>query len=104
MNEMILVEGKEIALSDEAITNIVALETALETLKKKETELKKALLAEMEEKRITKIDCEGLSVTYKSSYDRETFDSKKFKAEKPDLYDEYVRISQVSPSVLLKVK
>lgn len=104
MNEMIIVKDKDIALTQEAVARIVSLETTLAVLKEKEAELKKAILEEMEEKKITKIDIDGLSVTYKASYDRESFDSKKFKADNPDVYDEYVKITQVSPSVILKVK
>lgn len=104
MNEMIIVKDKDIALTQEAVARIVSLETTLAVLKEKEVELKKAILEEMEAKKITKIDIDGLSVTYKASYDRESFDSKKFKADNPDLYDEYVKITQVSPSVILKVK
>ena len=104
MDEMIIVKDKDIALTQEAVARIVSLETTLEVLKEKEAELKKAILEEMEAKKITKIDIDGLSVTYKASYDRESFDSKKFKADNPDLYDEYVKITQVSPSIILKVK
>jgi predicted phage-related endonuclease len=104
MDEMIIVKDKDIELTQEAVARIVSLETTLAVLKEKEEELKKAILEEMEAKKITKIDIDGLSVTYKASYDRESFDSKKFKADNPDLYDEYVRITQVRPSVILKVK
>ena len=42
--------------------------------------------------------------TTKAETERETFDSKQFKADMPELYDEYVKFSKVKPSVRIKVE
>ena len=53
---------------------------------------------------IIKIDTPELSITYVAETSKETFDTKSFKAENPDLYDSYVKMSTVKSSLRLKVK
>lgn len=66
--------------------------------------LMQRILEEMEANGILKIDTDELSITYVAPTSRESFDSKAFRKDNPDLYDEYVKISNVSASVRLKVK
>lgn len=73
----------------------------LEFLKKSYTA---QLLALMEQTGTKKIESAHLDITYIDETTRETFDSKRLKAENPDLYDEYVKISNVKASVRIKVK
>ena len=73
-------------------------------IKAKEDELKKAILTEMESKGIIKLETDELTISYVASTDRETFDSKKLRADNPDLYDEYIRMSTVKPSIRIKLK
>ena len=61
-------------------------------------------MREMEQKGVVKLDNDVVTITYIAPTDRETFDSKKFKEEQPDMYDEYVKISPVKASVRIKVK
>lgn len=73
-------------------------------LKKKETELKAMLLEEMEKNGVIQIDMGKLLISYVPSTDRETLDTKLLKAECPDVYNEYVKISEVKSSVKVKVR
>ena len=58
----------------------------------------------MEQYGLVKIETPSFLINYIAQTDRETFDSKKFKADNPDLYDEYIRITPVKASVRIKLK
>ena len=64
---------------------------------------KEMLLKEMEDKNILKIDTDTLNINYIAQSERETFDSKSFREDNPDLYDEYVKFSPVKSSIRIKV-
>lgn len=83
---------------------IAEFEKAIKEMKAKEDELKQAILEEMESKSIIKIDSDDLTISYVAPTDRETFDSKSFKAEHQDLYDEFVKMTPVKSSIRIKVK
>lgn len=104
MNELIKIENDKGLLDPLVAEKIVKFEKAMKQLKKQEDDLKDAILKEMEAKNIIKLDTDDLAITYVASTDRETFDSKKFKEEHQDLYDEYVKMTPVKPSIRLKVK
>lgn len=58
----------------------------------------------MEENGVVSIKGDGLSVTYIAPSQRETFDSKEFRADFPELYDSYVKLSPVKSSVRIKAE
>lgn len=104
MNDLITYTGGMPVLSADVSRKISEFEATIKRAKEKEEQLKDAILVEMEQKRIIKLDCDDLTITYVAASDRETFDSKNFRKSHPDLYDEYVRITTVKPSVRIKVK
>lgn len=102
--ELIKIEN-EIAILDPLVSEKVAdFERKIKLLKEEEDKLKEAILKEMEENQIIKLDTPELLISYVASTDRETFDSKTFKADHQDLYDEYVKMSPVKSSIRIKVK
>lgn len=104
MNDLIKVENGTALLDSDVSKKIAEFEKTIKEIKTKEDELKKAILSEMESKNLIKVDTEDLTITYVAPTDRETFDSKSFKMDHQDLYDEYVNISSVKASIRLKVK
>lgn len=102
MNELIIAENG--FLSPEISLKIAEYETKMKALKEQEESLKEAIKAEMEAKGIIKLENDDLVINYIQPTDRETFDSKKLKADNPDLYDEYVKITKVKASIRVKVK
>ena len=102
--EMIQIYKDEVMLTTEATNKIAELERTIAELKKIQDDVKKAIIEEMEQKGVVKLDNDVVTITYIAPTDRETFDSKKFKEEQPDMYDEYVKISPVKASVRIKVK
>ena len=94
-----------IALLDPITSQKIAeFEKQIKILKELEDEVKESILKEMQEKNLIKVDTEELSINYIQETYRETFDSKLFKEQNPDLYDAYVKISIVKPSIRIKVK
>lgn len=61
-------------------------------------------MEEMEAKNFIKIDTDVMTITYVAPTDREKFDSKKFREDHADLYDEYVSMIPVKSSIRIKVK
>lgn len=101
MNEIILQNNN---INADAENKIISIEKEISRLKAVQDELKKSLLAEMEAKGLIKVETDNLVISYIAPSDRETFDSKQFRDDNPDLYDEYVKISPVKSSIRLKVK
>ena len=79
-------------------------ERKIKALKKEEDELKVALLTAMEKNNVVKLDTDDLTINYVSETNRETFNSRKFRKDHADMYDEYVDIRPVKASVRIKVK
>lgn len=104
MSELIKIESGTAILDAEAVRKIAEFEDAMKKLKQAEDKLKKDILAEMEEKGILKIENDTMTISYIGATGRETFNSKKFRADNPDLYDEYVTISPVKSSIRIKLK
>ena len=106
MGELIRVENGISILDAEISNRIAEFEKQIKAIKEAEETLKEAIKAEMEARGIIKINDEvnGLSIAYVEPTFRETFNSKQFKADKPDLYDEYVKMTPVKSSIRIKVK
>ena len=102
MNDIAFTNDNEIPL---AVQNgIVELEKTIVELKKQQNALKEALLEEMQKRGIKKIDTPKLTITVIDETTKETFDSKKFRADHRDMYDDYVNISNVKAYVKIGVK
>lgn len=106
MNEIIKMENGIAVLDAETSDKIAEFERQIKALKEAAETLKEAIKAEMEAKGIIKIadEVNGLSITYIEPSDRETLDSKKLRAEEPDIYDRYVKMTPVKPSIRIKLK
>ena len=102
MNEIAFTVDNELPL---AVQNrIVEIEKTIVELKKAENTLKATLLEEMQKRGIKKIDTPKLTITVVDETTKETFDSKSFRADHRDLYDDYVKISDVKAYVKIGVK
>ena len=99
-----LLENGEYGLVSDAINTIVEIEKQIKDLKSLQDSYKENLLKEMEENNVLKIDTEELSISYVAPSTRETLDSKKLKEDLPDIYDLYVKFTDVKSSLRIKVK
>lgn len=104
MNELIRVEKGEIVVEQSVIDAYrqVKEQIAANEAMKKEIEAK--ILEAMETAKITKCDNGAVSIAYVPAGDRETFDSKGFRADYPDLYDGYVKMTRTKASVRVTIR
>ena len=91
-------------LEPETSSKIAEFERQIKELKEKEEELKQAILSEMESKDIIKLEAPELTITRVLPTTREALDTKALKEELPEVYDAYVKISEVKSSLRIKVK
>ena len=103
MDELIVFEGKTALLNPDVAVQLAEFERMAKEVKAKQDELKQRILDEMESKGILSIKSPELTISYVAPTSRETFDSKAFRKDHPDLYDEYVSIGMVKASVRMKV-
>ena len=101
--ELVKVENGYI-LDKKSVEEIKEVEKLAKALKEKQDAIKAELLKAMEDYNIIKFENEDLLINYIGPTQRETFDSKQLKADNPDLYDLYVKLSEVKASVRIKLK
>lgn len=104
MNELITINNGKAILDTETASKIADFERQIKVIKEQEDALKEAILSEMESKGIIKVDTGDLLISYIAPTDRETFDSKQFRNDHPDLFDEYVKFSSVKSQIRIKVR
>ena len=73
-------------------------------LEAQNAEMRQAILEAMEANNVTKFDGDLITITYKKPSQRTTFDSKRFKEERPKTYAKYLRTSDVKSSISIKIK
>lgn len=102
--ELIKIEnGLEVA-TQQLIDEALEIKYLEEKLKVKKDSLTLSLLEEMRNKGIKKIETPDVVISYIDESERETLDSKRFRTENPDLYDEYVKFTPVKASIRIKAK
>lgn len=104
MDKLIRIEQDTALLNPAVSSKLAEFERMAKEIKAKQDELKQKILEEMELHGLIKVETDELTITYVAPTSRETFDSKAFRKDNPDLYDEYVKITDVSASVRMKVK
>ena len=102
--DLITIKDETAILDRETATKIAEFERMAKEIKAKEDELKKAILKEMESKQLIKLDTDNLTITYIAPTERESLDSKTLREKLPNVYDAYVKISPVKPSIRIKLK
>lgn len=104
MTNIIERTGSDVALSEEVCEKIVSLEKQAKEIKKQQDSMKAEILDAMQKYGVVKLDNEFLKIAFVPEHDTERFDSKTFKSENPDIYDSYVKLSKVKPSIRITVK
>ena len=100
-NGLIKIENGQLA--QQTVDLIKNFEIQKKAFEEKYNQFKSDLLNAMEQNGVVKFQSENLTISYIAETERETFDSKQFKADMPELYDEYVKFSKVKPSIRIKV-
>lgn len=102
--ELITISNGLPVLRPDIASQIAVFEMQAKCIKEQEETLKKAILEEMEAKGIIGIDTPDLKITYISPTEREKFDSKGFRRDYPDIYDEYITFQPVKSAIRLTVR
>ena len=87
MEQLIRIENNNAVLMQSASAKLAEFERQVKAIEAQQKELKKRILEEMEANGILSLDNEDLTITYIAATGRETFDSKSFRKDHPDLYD-----------------
>ena len=95
--ELQTVSQKDLALLEDTLFQIETLEEVAE-------EIKARIKAEMERRGILNLKVGRVNISYVAGTIRQTFDSKKFKEDDPDLYAIYLKDTAVQPSVRITIK
>lgn len=104
MNNLIVKKEENYQLTDTIISELRLIDEEEKELKEKKEKIREILLKEMEDKNILKLENENISITYKAPTEKETFRTKDFKKDLPDLYDTYVEFTPVKGSLVIKIK
>lgn len=104
MTNIIERTGSGVTLPEEVCEKIVSLEKQAKEIKRQQDSMKKEILDAMQKYDVLKLDNEFLKILFIPEHDAERFDSKAFKEDNPDIYDSYVKISNVKPSIRITVK
>ena len=104
MDKLIRMEESTALLHPGISTALAEFERQAKEIKERQDALKQKILEEMEAHGILKLETDELTITYVAPTSRETFDSKTFRKDNPDLYDEYITINPVKASIRMKVK
>ena len=104
MKDELVTVSQGVALLDaQTAVRIAEFERKMKEIKEAEDALKAAILEEMEDKGIKSIKTDDMTISYIAPSDRETLDTKRLKAELPDIYDDFVKIAPVKSSIRIKV-
>lgn len=79
-------------------------ELKIKEIEKIQQEYRQVILEAMEKSGIDKFDNPFITVTYVAPTTRASLDTKRLKAEHPELYGEYLTESEVKASVRIKAK
>ena len=104
MNELIKIENNEIVISEDFIDrykNFKKIQLEMDLMEK---DFKVKLKNAMESLGKEKIILNGFSAKIKAGYTTQKFDSTRFKKECPEIYEEYLKESNVSSSITLDVE
>ncbi len=102
--EMVKVENGQILLVEETLKKMKQIAEMELQVKLFNDELKNAMKEAMESKGIKSFENEFVKITYVAPTERVSLDTKKIKAEVPELYEAYSKTSEVKSSVRVKYK
>ena len=105
--EMIKYEGyflEDGKMKPEATKVLSEAEAFVKEINKQYKALKDRLQAEMELNGLIKVVNDDVSIAYVDSFERESLDTKKLKEELRDIYDAYVKVTKVAPTIKITLR
>lgn len=101
MQGLVKIESGEITVAEEVINKIIEFKKLQKEMDYQEKLLKEELMSAMEEVGMTNFSINGLSASIRKGSERTTLDSKRLKAECPEIWDCYSITSETKPSLVL---
>lgn len=101
MNELVEIKDNEIVVQQEAVQKLKDFQKMKLQMDLMEKELKQGLKEAMEAIGKKDFVIDGLAIKYKEPYVRKSIDSTRLKKDMPDIYDDYIKETNVSGSVSL---
>ena len=98
------VEEDKVAKLESIYREKKSLEEQIKALEVEEEQVKAEVIAEMKANAVKTYESDTIRVTFKSASTRSTFDSKKFAEAEPELYKNYLKISETKESLIIKLK
>lgn len=100
-----LVVDNEFKLAyEKAELELIELENHYKIVEKNAKEMRAKLLEIMEQQKVKSFETDNIKITYVAPVDRITVDSKKLKAQYPQIYSECQKLSKVSASIRVTIK
>lgn len=105
MEELVKYENEEIIVAEKVIDDMKNLEAIKVQLELKQKELKKELLEAMKKYNISSWQtADGtIKAVYRQATTRNSLDTARIKKEKPEIYEEYIKTTDVKESVALSI-
>ena len=104
MQDELITVSQGVALLDaQTAVRIAEFERKMKEIKAAEDALKAMILEEMESKGIKSIKTDDMMISFVAASEKETFDSKQLRADEPDMYDKYIKMTPVKASIRIKL-
>lgn len=84
--------------------NVASLAKQKKELEDQDKKMREELTSLMDQYGIKNVDNDFVKITYKAASTRTSVDSTKLKKEQPDIYNKYLKTSNVKPSVVITPK
>lgn len=104
MNDVVITNRNgviDVQVSEQVAMTIRTLQQVqiqIQELKNKEEEIKELFAAAMDKTGVSAVDYDGITIQRVAAHTKTTLDNKRLKADYPDLYNEYSKVSTVKAS------
>ena len=104
LKEVSTAESQLLSQLEQVELAVIEYEEQAKYYKEKQKELREGLLNLMNERGLKTWESDNLKFTIKAGSTREGLDSKKIKAEMPEVYEKYKTLTNVKESLIIKIK
>lgn len=102
-NEWVIDHMKNSEQIKELMNRILEVQRKKQQILDEEAEIKAAILEEMQENQVEKLENANIKINYVEKFARRTVDGKKLKELYPDAFRDCTRVTEISPYIRVKV-
>lgn len=104
MNNLVEIKDGQIIANQNAVDKIIEFKKTMDEMELLKKSFENALKDKMEELGIENFTIGNLKASIRKATTRKTVDTKRMKEEIPDIYEEYLKTSDVASSITLKIE